>query len=254
MVIELSDVLKIADNTLPRAFEEYQQYIGDPKLIFQSPGRLELTPHKNYTARIDVPLQYNSRNAGKVTVILFSRGDATGEQSERYNLTNVSVPFPLHESERGKLEPTSLIPRSKQGIHEEVLFPFFTIYGGDVFSNAVCLDELALRTNSEKKMRVSVSAHLGMPSIEEFNKYLLERHNQMSPLPPKIQYTLGYDGGTRLGDPHAIMYPSLGMLRETYQIVGFLTMKDPDDPLINVIEPKSEWPFWDFRNLFTPSS
>ncbi len=245
--LEIISNLDIANKHLGMAFTRYQDYINADGFSFQEPGSLKLMPNKAYTAIAEVEVRYkDNRKAGMLYVVAFAPGDGTGN-TNTYKHNQIHIPF-FYEYVNKK---DGLVPRSKTTptkTIEEYFFPFFTVFRDEVYDDGVCLDELTLYNKADKLPSVSRGAHLGMESRHLFEA-LMQGHDLVDPPKPKIQYTVGQKNGTRLGDPHSIFYNNLNAPPKSIQVAGFLAIKDPNDPLIQVVGKNAQWSLWEINNL-----
>lgn len=246
MTIDVGTLMRNADQILPRALDRYKAHINTDGFYFHEPNSFQMTPNKGYTANSTVQLRYKDNNVGNLVVVMFAPGDATGNNKD-YKESDLCIPTWARNSSRGI---QSLIPRKKriEDVHAEYFFPFFSLDAQNHYDDAVYLEELTLRNIKKESPALSIGARLGFPSKDSLYAYVRGEKPIVPPI-PLIQYTVGQRNGKRLGNPHAIWFNPSKAPEDLVQVVGFLTIKDPNDPLIELIDPLSSWPHWDTSNL-----
>lgn len=238
--------LKIADDVLPRALERYMALIsrGD-NLTVERPGPFTLADARSYTAStiamVNVPETRGDGFKPKIYVVAFAAGDGTGDQ-RHYTLNRVTFP----ESLQGLIMPEGVIPRRKDDVVMEAAFPLFSIFNGEVYDNAVCLNEIG-GSEEGNKINLVTLARLGVSNPEDFN-WLFD--NRRLP-PPKVQLTTGFSrSGFKFGSPHAIHYPCRDKTRlDLLQVVGFLGFSSSKSKLCRMVEEVAEIPYGLDRQL-----
>jgi hypothetical protein len=180
----------------------------------------ELTPLKPNTARSVAQVRVAGEVAGDLYVIIFNKGDSTGEYSEEYPQDSLEVP-PLNLSNNigdATLTPGSAsYPRPKSQL-AEICIPLVnamiwpdervTMYGGTQ------LRLIGVNNDDSLERPMVTPIDLGSHGV---NKNPLQAFSKA----PSFM-TLGTDSfGRRVGDPHAVFNPS-----ENVQIAGFIAATD----------------------------
>lgn len=221
--------LDILSKFLSVSLAEFENFIGQ-EILFGNKGspfkklikQLYRTPEKPNTARSEVPVFVDSKEAGLLYCILFCPGDGTGD-SKTYTVNDVVIP----ECLRFDVKQERVIPR-KKSCSCEAFFPFFSVYSGNIVPNVVSLEELSL---AEDGRTITSTLHLGELSERcvDIAKDSVLRNQKR----PFIEFTTGYrTDGTRFGDPHAIYhdrnFPAM-------QVVGFLSVEKAGTPLAKIL-------------------
>jgi len=200
---------------------------------FGETAPLTLTPEKTYTARTDVPVLHDGTEVGKMVVIAFAPGDATGSTAD-YTVGSIALHsyLPKERTER-------FHPRNKTGF--EAYFPLLTVQGDRFLPFVGSLDLLTLDPTAAAP-RLVKGWSLGLsPANYEI---LRLRDGIMNGLTANLQLTTGYrPDGTQFGNPHAIYHNQA--FDSALQVAGFLAVTDPTNPLwqrLAAIEPSR--PSW----------
>ncbi|MFH1501399.1 MAG: hypothetical protein ABIE22_05660 [archaeon] len=196
----------------------------DKEIAFQDFPDFHLTPNKPNSARTLIPVSYAGTEVGGMYAIVFIQGDGTGDENT-YKLGDVIIPQELGYEDK----PERIIPRAKSGVVAEGFFPFFSMNkNGYAAPFAAHLDELILGDSR----RIRPVWRLG----QNKSAYLQAIHSGLEII-PKVQFTtMTQENGERFGDPHAIHYGK--ELYDSIQVVGFLSIKDPSNPLL---DSASKW-------------
>lgn len=214
--------LAVLKRPLEDALSAYKQSIG---MEFKDFPDLTLTPEKPNSARTIIPITYENVKIGDLYVIVFAKGDGTGD-AKTYTLDDLIIPKEFQHTEK----PERIIPRAKTGITYEALIPLFSMtQKGYAAMFAVSLDELGIVDKT-----ITPLWKLGQ-SDSDYSKVL---HGEVS-ADPQIYFTVGESpDGKRVGDPHAIYYNPHTEIEDALQVVGFLGIGDKNNPLINKIRAK----------------
>ena len=181
---------------------------------------LRITPEKPYFARTEVPAFYDKKPAGTLYAIAFQLQDATGDDST-VKLQELEIP----DRFKNLQDPKVILPRSKEGIHVEALFPFFTVReDGEFVRYTTSLEELTVDDPQNPKTIVK-AGNLGMQPTK-FVEALAGGSPEVDDIAPTnlpLFLTCGGSGDQRFGDPHSIYCAvPLGLA----QVVGFLATKE----------------------------
>ena len=200
---------------------------GDVKFSPIEP--LSPTPQKGYSARGSAVVNYKGIQQGLLNIVAFCRGDGTGDES-KIKESNVQFPDRLSNLTDRK----RIIPRAKLEIVLEAFFPLYSVQNKVVLPHLASLEELTLDLFGPKPY-ISKLCDLGV-SPQRFVTENPEHWNE----PGKIQLTTGYSrNGQRFGDPHAVFY---GWKSEVIQVVGFLAIKDANNPLCRILDRVAQVP------------
>ena len=165
-------------------------------------SNLTLTPEKPNSARSATPAQYKGKEVGTLYIIAFKPQDGTGdEKTHKLADLDVDTPYP---------RITSVVPRSKAGVHSEGHLTIVTHKIEDVHAEPVLFDGSYDLLGLEKT-RVLKIGTLGQPNL------------QTAYLEPTATLTTGYDRESRrFADPHAVF----SMLPDRIQVCAFLAISD----------------------------
>ncbi|MCX6707498.1 MAG: hypothetical protein NT001_05160 [Candidatus Woesearchaeota archaeon] len=215
--------------------------------IGQSPDFKDVSGEKPYSFRTetDVPVRYNfsgksngdSIDVGSICVIGFCRGDGTGAESERFNLSNIVIP----DRYKYAVNPAKVIPREKgaKGVITELMFPLFSFdrNNGRFYDYAVHLEELTLGCfNPCDSIWITKKCFFLGATDERWYEEAMSGALTGS-MPPMIYFTTGnLPTGRRFGDPHAIVYGDCRVRKEIIQVAGFLSITQIDNPLVPIID------------------
>lgn len=204
---------------LQRSLDVYANLIS-PEISFGDFPEFALTPNKPNSARTLVPVIYAGNQVGDMYVIMFLHKDGTGDQNT-YRINEVTIPDEFMNREK----PERVIPRAKTGILAEGFFPLFSVKPSAGISYfAAHLAELTLN----EKRRIMPLFQLG----QSRTAYLKGIRSGLDAR-PNIELTTGMDAsGVRFGDPHSV-YNNI-QVYNTFQVVGFLPIKDPANPLMEL--------------------
>ncbi|MEK6963387.1 MAG: hypothetical protein AABX70_03090 [Nanoarchaeota archaeon] len=201
-------------------------------ILFERYESLQNIPGKTYSARASYAVRIqgatiNPTNPGLLAyAVLFKPGDGTGSDSKQYSLEGLTVPEEL----RSPFHPSSVVPRMKEGIHTEFVWPLLSAIGESGFVGVGSLEEVTVKGNE-----LVVCQTEGV-STDAFQK--IARQTSLGggiknyPFSPQI--TVGYEGERRVGDPHATIYPVSKLPSEfpqLMQVALFLALPSENHPL-----------------------
>lgn len=214
--MKINDVdLKLLRGALEDTLSIYCAQLG---VKFNNFEDLALTPEKPNSARTVIHIKYDSVPVGEIYVLAFVKGDGTGD-SKTYKLNNLIIPREFRHKEK----PERVIPRSKKGVMAEAFLPLFSIApNGYLAVFASCLDELSI--DGDNKI-----VSIGRLGLNNFN-YSKALKRKLGALPRIYATVEEYIDGQRYGDPHSVYYNR--STEDALQVVGFLGIKDENNPLM----------------------
>ena len=106
---------------LEETLRQYER-MHDNQLYFGAFDDLKLTTDKPNTARTKIPVDYSGTPVGDMYVLLFMRGDGTGDNNT-FGLDDLLIPEELKHSSK----PEKVLPRSKRNIICEGILPMFSL-------------------------------------------------------------------------------------------------------------------------------
>jgi hypothetical protein len=176
------------------------------RLQFLEHEPMKRTPDKPNFARSVVPVRYDDQPIGDMYVIVFMPGDGTGDE-KTFKLGQLEIPKEHQYAER----PEKVLPRRKDGVFCEGMFPIFSTVGNTRYLFTVSLEELTVDNVADPK-KVIKTWDLGMER---------SRHDTL-PSHYNVYLTTGHrSDGKRFGDPHAIVNAT-----DKIQVAGFLAITD----------------------------
>lgn len=190
------------------ALSNFQRRSNDAVLFdLEEAADFVLTPEKPNAARSISTVKHLGEAVGTLYVIAFAPYDGTGDENSR-TLRDISVPvhYPPHPK---------VVPRDKTGVHSEMYLPIFGQHArasADPALHAGQLDALGLQADG---MTIAPVLHLGQTQAA----FMRAIDSGAEVWRPEIQFTVGYQGDKRYGDPHAI-YNNYQVL----QVAGFLAI------------------------------
>ena len=233
MIKNLDTALNIANTNLPGILSSYASFLGND-VGFGNPNHLKLTPDKGYTAITDVPVTRDGREVGNLYIVAFVAGDGTGDD-KTYKPSQLVIPSRLKIAKNQKI----VFPRDKSETLLEACFPLFSIHNSKCLLNAVSLEGLTISNKDQEKAKIVTGYKLGVDP-RYFNSLLRANRPGESQI---IQLTTGYTrGGERFGDPHAIFYPLEELNQNALQVVGFLAVREMNNPLNRILDEKAQLP------------
>jgi hypothetical protein len=218
--------LRVLRNPTERALVEYKAF-HDQRLDFGNFPDFQLTPEKGYSAKTVIPVTIDGAKVGDLHTLVFLQYDGTGDTST-YQLGELKIPE-RYKFGRPKLE--CLLPRAKTGVICEGMFPLFTMLeDGNTNMFASSLEVLSEGGGDWKGW---VMNEFGVGLDEEFYIRVIDENWSIK---PNVHLTVGQARyRSRFGDPHSIV--SGGPLQDegrSFQVCGFLTIKDPNNPLLSL--------------------
>lgn len=207
--------LRILRRPLEEALSAYETH---PAIKFQDFPDLTLTPDKPNSARTIIPVICEHAKLGDLYVIVFVKGDGTGD-SKTYKLDELIIPPEFQHIEK----PERVIPRAKTGIIYEGFFPLFSMTPkGYIAMFASSLDELGIVNKT-----ITPLWRLGQNDSD----YSKELHGKES-ANPQVYFTVGKSSNrNRVGDPHSIYYNR--NIEDALQVVGFLGIAGTNNPILD---------------------
>lgn len=190
---------------------------------------LKFTSGKNYTASGNIPLSDKRETSffGNLAVVLFGPTDGTGNPSDfRYKDVDVAEDYLTLAHKEG------VLPRRKTQVILEVALPLFSAIGDKKVNHFCSLDELGIVEKESARPSIEKLWTIGTKTEEYYRQWHRGENRH-----PRAYMTVGdNNSGERIGDPHAIVARSTVPF---YQAVGFISITDPANPLLKVLQGKS---------------
>ena len=223
MAISEYDTIERMDTLLPGALRGVQARLGSA-VSFGDPSGFKIDKTGRYHAAATVPLNWAGREAASLVAVSLKQYDGTGKEGdytlEKFREIGVDIPLDLFCLPQER--PEILLPRRKNGVALEGMFPLFTVHDGRVRFHAACLDEIPL-DDADAPTSLELAGVLGMGRIE-FGNFLESQGNAN----PEVYLTVYGEDDEREGDPHAIVN---AFQKPTTQVVGFVAVEDRESPL-----------------------